>query len=69
MKTKFALALAMLVVTGCAGIERPNTKHKSDPELKLQRLLQTEFSTMRYGEGAADSRQISRDEHSPAWTI
>jgi hypothetical protein len=41
MKNIFLLGLAVSVAAGCAGIERINTKHKTDSQLKL-RLSQTE---------------------------
>lgn len=49
---KILLGLAISVAVGCAGIERINTKHKTDAQLKL-RLSQTEreLATFRFGEG------------------
>lgn len=50
---QLVLCLALSLAVGCAGIERINTKHKTDSQLKL-RLSQTEreLSASRYGDGA-----------------
>jgi hypothetical protein len=52
MKT-LTVILSFVLFVGCAGIERINTKHKSDSQLKLRlSQVERELTTMRYGEGA-----------------
>ena len=47
------IAVACLLLTACAGIERINAKHKTDSQLKLRlSQVERELTTMRYGEGA-----------------
>jgi hypothetical protein len=59
-KMKKLPLVLILALCGCAGIERINTKHKSDSQLKL-RLSQTERELYGPRDQDADKLQAERD--------
>lgn len=53
MKNMFLLGLAISLFVGCAGIERINTKHKTDAQLKLRlSQVERELHSFRSGDSA-----------------